>query len=292
MPYTNVGIVKRYKKKRKSRAKNPKKPYTETETVTIDLGNQSEFEHNQEVVIISSEDYANILEQLQQLEDQQQHDLEDAGVDPMQNNGNVNGHVTNEDLNMQLLNMDNAAIKMEKIQRELDYYKSMAIDWNGALIPINDKINLLIDEVIKATCQQYNALIDQHHEKTKRDIGRILQSIVDDATNNICEEYQQYNENIAANIDAVVEETNQEIRKTSTWKLIFNKNKVNLQVPTNDLMQSPPNIEKILVHDNAQLMEKLQSKPNVGQVDNMAIKQNLVNIPNLEKLAVKSNSKK
>lgn len=290
MPYINKGIVKRYKKKRKSKAKNPKQPYTITETVTVDLGNQSEYEHGQEVVIISTEDYEQLQEQLQQLQDQNQQLQEDAIIDPSPN-GNVNGNVTTNDISKQLISMDNAAIKLEKVQYELDYYKSMAIDWNGALIGIDKNINILVDEVIAATRKEYNKVIDEYHREQTKRLNQLLATI-ETKYNNDVGQYLEYNKGIAANIDAVVDETNQQIRNTSTIKWLFNKNKINLQVPTSDLMQRPPNIEKLSLVNNTQVLEKLQSKPNIGHVDNMAIKQNLVNVPNLEALAIKSNSKK
>lgn len=80
--YINNAIVKRYERQRKSRAKNPKTPYTTYETATIDLGNKSEFKHGQKVVVISKEDYAKMTHEMEQLRSES-HQLQDnAKVDP------------------------------------------------------------------------------------------------------------------------------------------------------------------------------------------------------------------
>ena len=70
------------------------------------------------------------------------------------------------------------------------------------------------------------------------------------------------------------------------------KKDINLNVPTSDLMQPPGNIKELDIINNAKVMEKLQSKPNFGNVDIMEIKQNLVNVPRLEELTVKAKPKK
>lgn len=292
--YINNATVKRYERQRKSRAKNPKTPYTTYETATIDLGNKSEFKHGQQVVVISKEDYTKMTHEMEQLRSQS-HQLQDnAKVDPTTNdatNDDVTNHVTNEEIKQQLLAMDNDHIQLVNVQNELNQYKSMAIDWNGALIGIETGINKLIDEVINATKKQYDIVIDKTMEDNKRALQKLLKTIDDTHRDNL-EAYQKSNMQIAGNINQMVDDTNNEIRKTSTWQLIRHKKDINLQVPTSDLMQPPGNIKELHLINNAQVIEKLQSKPNFGNVDIMEIKQNLVNVPRLEELTVKANLKK
>lgn len=292
--YINNATVKRYERQRKSRAKNPKTPYTTYETVTIDLGKQSEFKHGQKVVVISKEDYAKMTHEMEQLRSQS-HQLQDnAKVDPTTNdaiNDDVTNHVTNEDIKQQLLAMDNDHIQLVNVQNELNQYKSMAIDWNGALIGIETVINKLIDEVINATKKQYDIVIDQTIEDNKKALKSLLKTIDDIHRDNL-EAYQKSNMQIAGNINKMVDDTNNEIRNTSTWQMIRHKKDINLQVPTSDLMQPPGNIKELDIINNAHVIEKLQSKPNFGGVDIMEIKQNLVNVPRLEELTVKANPKK
>lgn len=288
--YINNATVKRYKRQRKSKAKNPKQLYTEYETVTLDLGNESEFKHGQKVVVIANEDYDTIMEELKQLRSQSPQLQEDTKTDPKPKIDNVTNDVTNKELQQQLLAMDNDRIKLEKVQRELATYKDMAIDWNGQLLGIETLFNKLIDEVIQATKQHYDVIIDQTMEDNKRALESLLKSIEDIHQANL-ETYQQHNIGIAGNIANIVEETNQQIRETSTWQMIRHKKEINLQVPTTDLMEPPKDIKNLNVVYNAQVMEKLQSKPNFGNVDIVELKQNLVNVPKLEALKVETQPK-
>lgn len=288
--YINYATVKRYERQRKSRAKNPKTPYTTYETITIDLGNKSEFKHGQKVVVISKEDYANMTHEMEQLRSQSQQLQDNAKVDPTPND-DVTNNVTNEDIHQQLLAMDNDHIQLVNVQNELNQYKSMAIDWNGALIGIETVINKLIDEVINATKKQYDIVIDQTMEDNQRALQSLLKTIDDIHRDNL-EAYHQNNVAIAGAIDQTVEDANEQIRNTSMWQMIRHKKDINLNVPTSDLMQPPGNIKELDIINNAKVMEKLQSKPNFGNVDIMEIKQNLVNVPRLEELTVKAKPKK
>ena len=285
--YINNATVKRYEKKRKSRAKNPKQPYTTYESVTIELSNKSEFKHGQKVVIISNEDYTKMANELEQLKAQNQQNQAHAKVDPKPNDATNNGNVTNEDIHQQLLAMDNDHIQLVNVQNELNQYKSMAIDWNGALIGIETAINKLIDEVIKATKDAYDVVIDQTLEDNQRALQSLLKTVNDIHQSNM-ELYQQHNVGIAGAIDQIVDATNDEIKQTSIWQMIRHKKDINLKVPTSDLMQPPGNIQELNLINNAHVMEKLQTKPNFGEVDITAIKSNLVNVPKLEEMTIRS----
>lgn len=283
--YTNNGTVKRYERQRKRTLKDGTQKITEYETVTIDLGNQSEFEHGQKVVIIANEDYATLMEELNQLRIKTQQLQETPKSD------NVTNDVTNQELQNQLLTMDNDRIKLEAVQRELSQYKDMAIDWNGQLLGMEPVINALIDEVMEATKKAYDVEIDKTMEENQRALQSLLATIEDIHQENL-ETYHQHNIAIVGNIDKTVDETNDQIRNTSTWQMIRNKKKINLEVPTSDLMEPPANIKKLDLINNAQVMEKLQSKPNFGNVNIADLKRNLVNVPQLEELAVKTKTKK
>ena len=292
--YINNATVKRYEKKRKSKAKNPKQEYTTTEVVTIDLGKQSEFKHGQNVVIIAREDYENIMEKLDQKHDQimakswpnKQHQ-EDTTPDPKPKNGNGTNDITNQELHNQLLAMDNDRIKLEAVQRELDTYKDMAIDWNGALIGMEPVINKLIDEVIQTTKEAYDVVKDETMEDNKKALESLLAS-VESIHQEDLEAYHQHNIGIAEDITQRVEETNEQIRNTSTWQMIRHKKDINLHVPTNDLMEPPANIKTLALVNNAEVMEKLQSKPNFGNINIAQLKAGLEHVPKLEDMTIKT----
>ena len=286
--YINNATVKRYQRQRQNKAKTK---YTTYETVTIDLGNKSECKHDQPVVVIAREDYATIMEMLDQKNDQNQQHQEDTKVDPTPKNNDVTNDVTNQELQQQLLGMDNMQIKLDNVQRELDKYKSMAIDWNGQLIGIESIFNALVDEVMEATKQAYNVEIDRTMEENRSALNSLLATIEDMHQDNL-EAYHQHNIAVAEDITQTVEDTNEQIRNTSTWQMIRHKKDINLQVPTSNLMKPPANIKKLELVNNAHVLEKLQSKPNFGNVDIAKLKQNLVNVPKLEPLTVKPDTKK
>lgn len=292
--YTNNATVKRYKRQRKSKAKNPKQPITTYETVTLDLGNESEFKHGQQVVIIACEDYATLMEMANQKNGQmwpnKQHQ-EDTKTDPTPKIDNVTNDVTNQELQQQLLAMDNDRIKLEQVQRELATYKDMAIDWNGQLLGIETIFNALVDEVMEATKEAYDVEIDRVMEENQRALQSLMATIEKVNQDNL-EAYRKHNIAIAEDITQTVDETNEQIRKTSTWQMIRHKKDINLHVPTTDLMEPPANIKTLELVNNAQVLEKLQSKPNFGKVNITEIKHGLVNVPKLEELAVKTDTKK
>ena len=291
MPYyINNATVKRYVKKRESKAKNPKKKYTTTETVTVDLGNQSEFEHGQNVVIIAREDYEDILEKLDQKHDQRQQLQEDTKTDPTPQIGNGTNDITNQELHNQLLAMDNDRIKLEAVQRELSTYQDMAIDWNGALIGMETAFNKVVDEVIQATKEAYDVEIDKVMEENQKALASLMATIETINQDNL-EAYHNHNIAIAGNITQTVDETNEQIRNTSTWQMIRHKKDINLHVPTSDLMEPPANIKTLALVNNAEVMEKLQSKPNFGNVNIAQLKANLEHVPKLEDMTIKSITK-
>lgn len=289
--YTNNATVKRYKRQRKSKAKNPKQPITTYETVTLDLGKESEFKHGQNVVVIACEDYAKIMEMLDKNIDQNQQHQEDTKTDPTPKIDNVTNDVTNQELQQQLLAMDNDRIKLEAVQRELSQYKDMAIDWNGQLLGMEPIINKLIDEVMQKTKEAYDMEIDKTMEENQQALHSLMATIETIHQEDL-EAYHQHNIAIAEDINQTVDETNEQIRNTSTWQMIRHKKDINLKVPTNDLMEAPANIKNLSLVNNAQVLEKLQSKPNFGNIDIARLKRDLVNVPKLEALAVKTNPKK
>lgn len=288
--YTNNATVKRYKRQRKSKAKNPKQPITTYETVTLDLGNESEFKHGQQVVIIAREDYAKIMEMLSTKHGHGHQLQEDTKEVPTPKIDNVTNDVTNQELQQQLLAMDNDRIKLEQVQRELSQYKDMATNWNGQLIGIETIFNALIDEVMEATKEAYDVEIDRVMEENQRALHGLLATVEDIHQANL-EAYQQHNIAIAEDITQTVDDTNDQIRNTSMWHMLRHKKDINLKVPTSDLMEAPANIKTLALVNNAHVLDKLQSRPNFGNVNIAKLKHDLVNVPHVEELAVKTNPK-
>jgi hypothetical protein len=86
---------------------------------------------------------------------------------------------------------------------------------------ILNAINVVIDEA-RDNINRRNALLvkdlKKSIEKSKHDVN-------------------EKNKAIAYDIKSTVEDMNEQIRNTSTLKMILNKNKINLRVPTDDLLK-------------------------------------------------------
>ena len=187
--------------------------------------------------------------------------------------------------------MDNNNIKLDQLNQELNYYKSQSLDLNRSLIGLTNTFNLLIDEVITKTRHQYEEIINQQYDLNKRELKSIIKTLNDTHRSNL-EAYRNHNKRIRDNIDQEVEDANQQINNANIIKLYFKRKDVNLQVPTNDLNEDPEDLKLIDMVNNDQAIEKALSKPNLSQVDNTLIKQNLDNIPNFEDLAIESSETK
>ena len=108
------------------------------------------------------------------------------------------------------------------IFKELDYKNKMILAYNVELNKsILNAINVVIDEA-RDNINRRNALLVKDLEKS---IEKSRQEV------------NEKNKAIAYDIKSTVEDMNEQIRNTSTLKMILNKNKINLRVPTDDLLK-------------------------------------------------------
>ena len=122
------------------------------------------------------------------------------------------------------LNKEIKAINDERVAifKELDYKNKMILAYNVELNKsILNAINVVIDEA-RDNINRRNALLvkdlEKSIEKSKHDVN-------------------EKNKAIAYDIKSTVEDMNEQIRNTSTIKMILNKNKINLRVSTDDLLK-------------------------------------------------------
>ena len=123
------------------------------------------------------------------------------------------------ELNKKITEIDDERVAIFK---ELDYKNKMILAYNVELNKsILNAINVVIDEA-RDNINRRNALLvedlEKSIEKTKHDVN-------------------EKNKAIAYEIKSTVEDMNEQIRNTSTLKMILNKNKINLRVPTDDLLK-------------------------------------------------------
>ena len=108
------------------------------------------------------------------------------------------------------------------IFKELDYKNKMILAYNVELNKsILNAINVVIDEArdnINKRNAELAAGLEKSIEKSKQEVN-------------------ENNKAIAYEINSTVEDMNDQIRNTSTLKMIMNKRRINLRVPTDDLLK-------------------------------------------------------
>lgn len=123
------------------------------------------------------------------------------------------------ELNKKITKIDDERVAIFK---ELDYKNKMILAYNVELNKsILNAINVVIDEArdnINARNAQLIQDLEKSIEKSKHDVN-------------------EKNKAIAYEIKSTVEDMNEQIRNTSTLKMVLNKRKINLRVPTDDLLK-------------------------------------------------------
>lgn len=123
------------------------------------------------------------------------------------------------ELNKKITRIDDERVAIFK---ELDYKNKMILAYNVELNKsILNAINVVIDEA-RDNINRRNAILVKDLEKS---IEKSKQEV------------NEKNKAIAYDIKSTVEDMNEQIRNTSTIKMILNKNKINLRVPTDDLLK-------------------------------------------------------
>ena len=123
------------------------------------------------------------------------------------------------ELNKKITKIDDERVAIFK---ELDYKNKMILAYNVELNKsILNAINVVIDEA-RDNINRRNAILVKDLEKS---IEKSKQEV------------NEKNKAIAYDIKSTVEDMNEQIRNTSTLKMILNKKKINLRVPTDDLLK-------------------------------------------------------
>ena len=123
------------------------------------------------------------------------------------------------ELNKKITRIDDERVAIFK---ELDYKNKMILAYNVELNKsILNAINVVIDEARENINRRNAQLVEDLEksiEKSKLDVN-------------------EKNKAIAYDIKSAVEDMNEQIRNTSTLKMILNKKRINLRVPTDDLLK-------------------------------------------------------
>ena len=238
--------VRVYTKKYTSKDKNGKSVEKESKQKQVSLKKEDPFEDDDLVKVLSQEDYQKLIDNQFSDEklDEFYHIIEakDAEIEELQSQiqtlkgsffddvGSLKEQLTDKEELVRAkdeiheLTKEIKQINDERVAifKELDYKNKMILAYNVELNKsILNAINVVIDEA-RDNINRRNALLikdlEKSIEKSKHDVN-------------------EKNKAIAYDIKSTVEDMNEQIRNTSTLKMILNKNKINLRVPTDDLLK-------------------------------------------------------
>ncbi|WP_296874358.1 hypothetical protein [uncultured Methanobrevibacter sp.] len=238
--------VRVYTKKYTSKDKDGNSVEKESKQKQVSLKKEDPFEDDELVKVLSQEDYQKLIdnqfsderldefyhtieakdaeiEELQkQIQTLKSSFFED--VDSLKDEVNYKDELLKAKDEIHELNKENKQINDERVAifKELDYKNRMILAYNVELNKsILNAINVVIDEA-RENINRRNALLvadlNKSVEKAKHDVN-------------------EKNKAIAYDIKSTVEDMNEQIRNTSTLKMILNKKKINLRVPTDDLLK-------------------------------------------------------
>ena len=238
--------VRVYTKKYTSKDKEGNTVEKESKQKQVSLKKEDPFEDDDLVKVLSQDDYEKLLDNQFSDErlDEFYHIIEgkDAEIEELKNQiqtlkgsffddvGSLKEQLTDKEELVKAkdeihdLNKEIKIINDERVAifKELDYKNKMILAYNVELNKsILNAINVVIDEA-RDNINRRNALLvkdlEKSIEKTKHEVN-------------------EKNKSIAYDIKSTVEDMNDQIRNTSTLKMILNKNKINLRVPTDDLLK-------------------------------------------------------
>ena len=238
--------VRVYTKKYNSKDKDGNTVEKESKQKQVSLKKEDPFEDNEMVKVLAQEDYEKLLDN--QFSDEKLDDFyhtieaKDAEIATLKEQiqtlkgsffddvGSLKDQLSDKEellkakdeiheLNKKITRIDDERVAIFK---ELDYKNKMILAYNVELNKsILNAINVVIDEA-RDNINRRNALLVKDLEKS---IEKSKQEV------------NEKNKAIAYDIKSTVEDMNEQIRNTSTLKMILNKNKINLRVPTDDLIK-------------------------------------------------------
>ncbi len=238
--------VRVYTKKYTSKDKDGNSIEKESQQKQVSLKKEDPFEDDELVKVLTQEEYENLVnnqmsdeklaeyDQIIKEKDEEIATLKSQlntlktsffdNVDSLQDELGYKDELIKAKDEINELNKENKKINDERVAifKELDYKNKMILAYNVELNKsILNAINVVIDEA-RDNINRRNALLvsdlNKSIEKAKHDVN-------------------EKNKAIAYEIKSTVEDMNEQIRNTSTLKMILNKKKINLRVPTDDLLK-------------------------------------------------------
>ena len=238
--------VRVYTKKYTSKDKDGNTVEKESQQKQVSLKKEDPFEDNELVKVLTQEEYQKLIDnqfsdakldefyhtieakdaEIETLKDQMQSlkgsffdDVDSLKEQLSDKDELLKAKDEIHELNKKITKIDDERVAIFK---ELDYKNKMILAYNVELNKsILNAINVVIDEA-RENINRRNALLVKDLEKS---IEKSRQEV------------NEKNKAIAYDIKTTVEDMNEQIRNTSTLKMILNKKKINLRVPTDDLLK-------------------------------------------------------
>ena len=238
--------VRVYTKKYTSKDKNGNSVEKESKQKQVSLKKEDPFEDDDLVKVLSQKEYNDLIDKQVSDDKLKEYDeiikQKDEEIAELNNQiealkgsffddvGSLKDQISEKDelikakdeihdLNNQIKEINDERVAIFK---ELDYKNKMILAYNVELNKsILNAINVVIDEARDNINKRNATLIDD------------LNKSVEKARSDVNEK----NKAIAYDINSTVEDMNEQIRNTSTLKMVLNKKKINLRVPTEDLLK-------------------------------------------------------
>ncbi len=238
--------VRVYTKKYTSKDKDGNTVEKESQQKQVSLKKEDPFEDNDLVKVLAQEEYEKLLdnqfsdakldefyhtieakdaeiatlkEQMQTLKGSFFDDVDSLKEQLTDKEELIKAKDEIHELNKKITRIDDERVAIFK---ELDYKNKMILAYNVELNKsILNAINVVIDEArdnINKRNAELAAGLEKSIEKSKQEVN-------------------EKNKAIAYEINSTVEDMNDQIRNTSTLKMIMNKRRINLRVPTDDLLK-------------------------------------------------------
>ncbi|WP_407408964.1 coiled-coil domain-containing protein [Methanobrevibacter sp.] len=238
--------VRVYTKKYNSKDKDGNPVEKESKQKQVSLKKEDPFEDNELVKVLAQKDYEDLVEN--QFSDEKLNEFDQIikdkddeiailkeqiqtlkgsffdDVDSLKEQINDKDELLKakdeiHELNKKITKIDDERVAIFK---ELDYKNKMILAYNV--------------ELNKSILNAINVVIDEARENINRRNAELVEGL-EKSIEKSKHEVNEKNKAIAYDIKATVEDMNDQIRNTSTLKMILNKRKINLRVPVDDLLK-------------------------------------------------------
>lgn len=241
MEESELRTVRVYTKKYSSKDKDGNIIEKESKQKQVSLKKDDPFEDNELVAVLKEEEYEQLLSN-------NMKNFEDVLAEKDQK---IN-HLTNQLNSLKSSFFDDVASFKDQLSEKEELLKA-----KDEIVNLNKKLNKVEEErvAIFKELDYKNKMILAYNVELNKSILKAINVVIDEARDNINNrnkklvehldksieqakhDVNEKNKAIAFEINSTVDEINEEIRATSMIKMLLNKNKINLRVPTDDLLK-------------------------------------------------------